>query len=159
MNNQARNVSHPMFGNFRDFTVHSTVWGISSSTQLLPVPKATRSKSDFVTILSPAGNSSLLFIDDVDIAEKHSLNKKMDKWETKIGVLFRCLETGQMSKGCAWSFTCQLCSDQHPTSLPNASGNQGTWKGDESKTGHKWNTIASALVEIDGKRVKWENGY
>lgn len=79
MNNQARNVLHPMFGNFRDFTVHSTAWGIRSSNQLLPMPKATRSKSNFVTILSPAGNSSLLFIDDVDIAEKHSLNKKMDK--------------------------------------------------------------------------------
>lgn len=45
------------------------------------MPKARRSKSGFVSILSPAGNSSLLFIDVVDVAEKHSLNKKMDKWK------------------------------------------------------------------------------
>lgn len=64
---------------------------------------------------------------------------------------FGCLETGQMSKGCARRLTCQVCSVQHPTSLHNASRSQGTWKGDESKKEHKENTITSALVTIDEK--------
>ncbi len=63
--------------------------------------------------------------------------------ETRIGVCFGCLETGQMSKGCARRLTSQVCSVQHPTLLHNANRSQVTCKGDESKKEHRENTFGA----------------
>lgn len=71
VNNKVRNVSHPVFGNCTDITAHKAR-GISSSTELLPVPKTRRSKIGFVTILSPAGNIVVFSVYD----EQRAFNLK-----------------------------------------------------------------------------------